>query len=212
MKTKTCTTFVEMAHMMIPLISKLLTMTAKVTTELLVQLSAYFDHTGIDNKEFLAFMTNYVDWPPPHTIITPTQNMNLISIPITLLLMKITCYTVALQEEKLYLSPGIGYCALTTWFAEYNKTSTENRINLVRLSAEPLRIRRQKILRVRCPFLEAIHLTGMRTSECWRQLSGWMQYYNFWKTQTTAKIHHTGQEPSYHEYVSSSKRVTSYHS
>ena len=53
--------------------------------------------------------------------------MKLIYIPVTLLLSKITSYTVALQEEQLYLSPGIRYCALFTWFAEYRKTSTENR-------------------------------------------------------------------------------------
>jgi len=72
-------------------------MTAEVTTELLVQLSAYFSHTGIHNKEFLAFMPNYMDWLPPHMIATPTQNMNLISVLVTLLLSKIASYTVALQ-------------------------------------------------------------------------------------------------------------------
>merc|ERR1740124_1974130 len=40
MKTKTSTTFVEMAKMMVPLISKQFTMTAEVTTEIFVQLSA----------------------------------------------------------------------------------------------------------------------------------------------------------------------------
>ena len=117
MKTKTCTTSVEMAQMMVPLISKQFTMTAEVTTELLVQLSAYFSHTGIHNEEFLAFMTNYVDWPPPHTIATPTQKMSLVSIPVTLLLSMISSYTIDLQKENVYLSPGIGYRALSTWYA-----------------------------------------------------------------------------------------------
>merc|ERR1740124_224620 len=40
MKTKTSTTFVEMAQMMVPLISNHFTMTVEVTTEILVQLSA----------------------------------------------------------------------------------------------------------------------------------------------------------------------------
>merc|ERR1740124_1459073 len=53
--------------------------------------------------------------------------MNLISFPVTLLLSKIASYTVALQEEKLYLSPGIGYHLLSTWFAVYNEISTENK-------------------------------------------------------------------------------------
>jgi len=122
MKTKICTTSIEMAQMIFLLISKQFTMTAEVTTEPLVQLSAYFAHTGIHNEEYLSFMMNYVDWLPPQTIATPKQKMNFISIPVTLLL----SYTVALQEEKLYLSPGIGYRALTTWFAEYNRTSMEN--------------------------------------------------------------------------------------
>jgi len=87
--------------MMVPLISENVTMTAEVTTEFLVQLSAYISYTGIHNKEFLAFMMNYMDWTLPHTIATPTQNMNFISIPVTLLLSKIENYTVALQEEKL---------------------------------------------------------------------------------------------------------------
>ena len=61
MKIKTCTTSVEMAQMMVPLIREQFIMTAEVTTELLVQLSAHFSHMGIHNEEFLAFMTNYVD-------------------------------------------------------------------------------------------------------------------------------------------------------
>jgi len=85
-----------MAKMMVPLISEQFTMTAEVITELLVQLSAYFSHTGIHNKEFLAFMTNYVDWLPPNTVTTPTKKINLIYIPVTLLLSKIASYTVAL--------------------------------------------------------------------------------------------------------------------
>jgi len=58
MKTKTYTTSVEMVQMIVLLIRKQFTMTTEVTME---QLSAYFSHTGIHNKEFLAFMTNYVD-------------------------------------------------------------------------------------------------------------------------------------------------------
>jgi len=60
-----------MTQMMVLLISKKFTMTAEVTTELLVQLSAYFNHTGIHNKGHLSFMTNYVDWLLPQTITTP---------------------------------------------------------------------------------------------------------------------------------------------
>jgi len=104
MKTKTCTTSIYIAKIMVPLISGQFTMTAEVTTELLIQLSVYFFHTGIHDEEFLAFVTNYVDWPPPNTFATPTQNMNLITILVTLLLSKIASYTVALQEEKMYLS------------------------------------------------------------------------------------------------------------
>ena len=89
-------------------------MMSEVKTELLVYLSAYFAHTGIRNEEFLIFMTNYVGWLPPHTFAIPPQKMNLISITVTLLLSKIASYTVALQEEKLYLSPGIGYRGLST--------------------------------------------------------------------------------------------------
>ena len=96
----------------------------EVTTELLKQLSAYFEHMVIYNEEYLSFMKNYANWPPPQTIATITQNINIIYVPITLLLSKIANYTVALQEEKLYLSPGIGHCALSTWFTQYSKTST----------------------------------------------------------------------------------------
>jgi len=54
MKTKTCTTSVEMSQTMVPLIRKQFTMPAEVTTELLVQLSAYFAHTGIHNEEHVS--------------------------------------------------------------------------------------------------------------------------------------------------------------
>jgi len=84
-------------------------------------------------------MTNYVDWLPPHTIANPTQNMNLISIPVTLLLLKIAIYTVDLQEENLYLFPGIKYPSLTTWFAEYNKTPTENRNKSSQIIRRPIK-------------------------------------------------------------------------
>ena len=126
MKTKSCKTFIEMSHMMVPLISKKLTITAEATTELLVQMSAYFAHTGIYNEEYPFFVTNYIDWSPLRMIATDKQMMNLISVPVTLLLLKIIVYTVALQEEKLYLSPGISYCALSTWLTQYSKMSTEN--------------------------------------------------------------------------------------
>jgi len=72
MKTRTCTTSVEMVQMMVLLISEQFKMTAEVTTELLVQLSVYFAHTGIRSRDFPAFITKYVDWPLPHTIATPT--------------------------------------------------------------------------------------------------------------------------------------------
>jgi len=61
MKKKICTASGEIVQMMVPLISKQFTTTVEVTSELLVQLSAYFAHTCIHNEEFLAFMTNYVD-------------------------------------------------------------------------------------------------------------------------------------------------------
>ena len=160
MKTKTCTTSVEMAKMMVPLISKQFTMTAEVTTELLVQLSAYFSHTGIHNKEFLAFMTNYVDWSPPHTFATPTQKMNLISIPVTLLLSKIASYTVALQEEKLYLSPGIGHCALFTWLATYNETSTENKDKTNQIVGATIKNKKVKISGFKVPIFRGDMLDG----------------------------------------------------
>ena len=82
--------------MMVPLIRKQFTMTDKVTTEILVQVSAYFAHMGIHNEEYLSFMTNYVDWPPPHKIVTTNKKMTLISVPATLVLSKIASYTVAL--------------------------------------------------------------------------------------------------------------------
>ena len=72
-------------------------------------------------------MTDYVDWPPPHRIAIPTQKTNLVYIPFTLLLSKIVSYTVTLQKENSYLSPRIGYRALSTCYTEYNKTSTQNR-------------------------------------------------------------------------------------
>jgi len=119
-------------------------MTAEVRTELLVQVSVYFANTGIHNNKFLAFMTNYMDWPPPHAT-NPTQKMNLISIPVTLLLSKIASYTVALQEENLCLSPGICYCALSTWFAAYNETSAENLDKTSRIVGEIVKIKELKI-------------------------------------------------------------------
>merc|ERR1740124_784572 len=78
--------------------------------------------------------------------------MNFISIPVTLLLSKIESYIVALQEEKLYLSPGIGYRALSTWYTEYSKKSTNTTIKLIKLWVQTLRIRIPKYLRLRSPF------------------------------------------------------------
>jgi len=71
-------------------------MMVEETTELLLQLSAYFPLTGIHNEEYLSFMKNYVDWLPSLAIENPRQKMSLISIFITLLLSKIASYTVAL--------------------------------------------------------------------------------------------------------------------
>ena len=85
-----------MAQMMVPLISKQFTMTAEVTTEPLVQMSAYFAHMGIHHKEYLSFITNYIDWTPPHTISTAKQKINPISVPVTIMISKIASYTVSL--------------------------------------------------------------------------------------------------------------------
>jgi len=52
--------------------------------------------------------------------------MNLISVPVTLLLLKIASYMVDLLEEKIYLSSNISYRALSTWFSQYSKMATEN--------------------------------------------------------------------------------------
>jgi len=71
MKTKTCTISVEMDQIMVLIISKKIAMTAELTKELMVHLSAYFSHMGIHNEEYLSFMTNYVDWPLPQKIATP---------------------------------------------------------------------------------------------------------------------------------------------
>jgi len=65
LKMKMFNTPIEMAEIIIPLISKQFTMTAEVTMELLIQLSAYFEHTGIHNEEYLSIMIKYVNWPPP---------------------------------------------------------------------------------------------------------------------------------------------------
>jgi len=123
----------------------------EVTTELLKQLSAYFEHMVIYNEEYLSFMKNYANWPPPQTIATITQNINIIYVPITLLLSKIASYTVALQEEKLYLSPGIGHCALSTWFTQYSKTSTENEIKLGQITSATVNYIETKIPAFKVP-------------------------------------------------------------
>jgi len=70
MKTKNCKTSIEMTEIMVPLVSEQFTMMVEVTTELLILLSAYFAHTVIHNKEYLSFMMNYVNLPPPQTIAT----------------------------------------------------------------------------------------------------------------------------------------------
>jgi len=71
-------------------------MTAEVTTDPLVQMSAYFAQTGIHHEEYFFFVTNYIGWLLPQTIVTTKKNMNLIIVPVTILLSKIASYTVAL--------------------------------------------------------------------------------------------------------------------
>jgi len=87
---------------------------------------------GIHNEEYLSFMTNHVNWTQAQAIATPNQNMNLISVPLNMLLLKIATYMVDLQDKKLYLSPGIDYRALPTWFTKYSRNSMENLKNLAR--------------------------------------------------------------------------------
>jgi len=59
--TKTCKISDEMAQMMVPIISEQFTMIVDITTELLIQLSAYIELTGIQNEKYLSFMTNYIN-------------------------------------------------------------------------------------------------------------------------------------------------------
>jgi len=149
---------------------------------------------------WLAAATN--DWYSP--------KKDLISIPVTLLISKIASYTVALQEEKLYLSPGIGYCALTTWFAEYNRTSTENLNDSSQIVSLTVKTTEKISLRLKCPFLEKIHLTGMNTSGWLKWPSGQTRCCICWKIQTTATIHYTGQGHLRHKCVSRLRKAISY--
>ena len=61
LKIKMRKTSVEIAEMIVPLVSDQFTMTTEVTTELLIQLSAYFEHKDIHNEEYISFMTKYVN-------------------------------------------------------------------------------------------------------------------------------------------------------
>ena len=61
MKTKSGTTIVEMAYLIVPLISKQFMLNVDLTKELLVQISVLVFHTGIHNEEYLSFVTNRVD-------------------------------------------------------------------------------------------------------------------------------------------------------
>ena len=83
----------------------------------------------IHNKEYVSFMTNYVDWLPPQTIATSKNKMNLIFVSVTPLLSKMASYAIALQEEKIYMSPDIGYHTLSAWFIHCSKSSSEHEEN-----------------------------------------------------------------------------------
>lgn len=96
-------------------------------------------------------MKIYVDWPPPQIIATASQKMNLISLPVTLLLSKIAKYTVALQEEKLYVSPGISYRTLSIWYVKYSKNSTEKEQKCSQISNMSVKNAETKILAFKVP-------------------------------------------------------------
>jgi len=85
--------------------------------------------------------------------------MSLLSIPVTLLLSKMESYIVELQEEKPYLSPGFRYRALTTWFAEYNKTSTENLSKCIQIVSCTVK-NTEKILAFKVPIFRGDTLDG----------------------------------------------------
>jgi len=122
MKSRTCTTSIEIAQMMVPLISKQFTMTVEVSGTALHVLRP---HGHSQRRIYVLYAKLYglsatinncysqIKYEPHlhshHSSAIEDSKLNL-----------------SLQEEKLYLSPGIGYRALTTWFTKYNSMSTEN--------------------------------------------------------------------------------------
>jgi len=93
-------------------------------------------------------------------IATDKQKMNLVSVPVILLISKISNYTVALQEEALYLSPGIGYHALSKWFAQYSKTSTDNEHKSSQISNVAVKNKESKIPAFKVPIFRGDTLDG----------------------------------------------------
>ena len=53
MRVKTCADSVLMAQIIVPLIAEQTGMSAGLRSELLKQLSVYFEHTGVLNKEIV---------------------------------------------------------------------------------------------------------------------------------------------------------------
>ena len=99
-------------------------MKENATKEYMADLYQYFIQTGVYTEEYLSILKNHLDWPSLKGCDNTTLLYNLISIPVTLLLSKISAYMVALQDKKLFLSLGIGYWSVTAWYIVYIKKNS----------------------------------------------------------------------------------------
>ena len=107
--TKSCSTHSDVASVVTPLIGERFAMSDAQRTKLEAQLSLYFERSGIDNEQVLLFMTLSSSWHVPSTLTDDKSQLNLITVPVTLLLSRIGTYTAVALKQLLFLATGMSY-------------------------------------------------------------------------------------------------------
>ena len=117
----------EMAILLSPHISERFTLDKLATKKMRSQLVLYFKSTRITDKSYLGMMTDHASWAVPDSFATDTEALEQLTVPVLLLLTKLSTYSIQLRNEPLYLCTGVIFANLSKWYDRYDKKEANKR-------------------------------------------------------------------------------------
>ena len=113
-------TAAEVAEAVAPLVMTRLAMGQETRAALVTQLSFYFQKAGVNNDSALSILLDLSSWPVPSEVSTETNDLSLLTKPVTLMLLHVAGLAALVRANKHYLGPGVNYESLSAWAGALN--------------------------------------------------------------------------------------------